>query len=84
MLPDDQRRCGTFAWPPCVTDYIWGALEGAIVTANMIHRQGLPAFEWSDRALLRAYTWLYNEGGNPAVGNDTWQPYLVNYRYGSS
>ncbi len=34
-----------------------------------------------DKALLRAYTWLYQEADFPAKGDDTWQPHVVNYYY---
>jgi hypothetical protein len=84
VLAEEMRRCGSFQWPPCVTTYTWGATEGAIVTLYMMHRQGLPALEWSNRALLRAYAWLHGPGNDPAKGNDEWQPYLVNYLYGTS
>jgi hypothetical protein len=84
LLAEELRRCGAFQWPPCLPGYSWGALEGAIVTLYMLHRQGLPAREWSDRALLRAYSWLYGPGNDPATGNDRWQPYLINYLFGTT
>jgi hypothetical protein len=84
VMPDDQRRCGSFSWPPCVTGYAWEVLQGSFATAWMLHRQGYPAFEWSDRALLRAVTWLYQVNNNPAIGDDNWQPSLINHVYGTT
>jgi len=86
VLPDDQRRCSTtFVWPPCQTDYIWGALEGALPTALVLHRAG---YSWAlasgDSAIVRAYRWTYNVANFPPTGNDTWQPYLVNHMYGTT
>ncbi|MDH3691959.1 MAG: alginate lyase family protein, partial [Gammaproteobacteria bacterium] len=83
VLPDDQRRCGPFSSPPCKTNYAWEGLQGAIVQAVILHHAGYDTFEWEDRALLRAYQWLYNEVGYPAEGDDTWQLPLVDYFYGT-
>jgi hypothetical protein len=83
VLPDDQRRAGPFAWPPSKENYVWEALQGAFVQAAILHRAGFPAFEWGDRALLRAVRWLHQEAGYPAEGDDTWQPHLVNHYYGT-
>ncbi len=87
VLPDDARRCGSFAWPPCKTGYQWEGLQGAVTAAEMLHRAGFPAFEWEDRAILRAVEWLYNttfeDGKNyPAEGDDRWQVWIINKRYG--
>ena len=54
----------------------------------MLHRAGYPAFEWEDRAILRAIEWLYNttfdDGKNyPAEGDDRWQIWIINKRYGA-
>ena len=84
VMPDDQRRCGALSWPPCVTGYAWEVLQGSLAMAWMLHRQGYPAFEWSDRALLRAFTWNYQVANNPAVGDDNWQPHLINHVYGTT
>jgi hypothetical protein len=84
VIPDDQRRCGSFQWPPCKTNYAWEALQGAMAMAWIAHRQGLDAFNWSDRALLRAVVWLYDQAGYPAGGDDVWQMHIVNRVYGTS
>jgi hypothetical protein len=83
VLPDDQRRSGPFAWPPPHENYVYGALQGALVQAVILHNAGYDAFEWQDRALLRAFQWLYDEAKYPAQGDDTWEPHLVNYYYGT-
>lgn len=86
VLPDDQRRGGSFNWPPPRENYVYEGLQGVVVSAEMLHRAGYPAFEWSDRAILRAMTWLHNttfsDGKNyPAEGDDVWQIYIINKRY---
>lgn len=84
VLPDDQRRGGSFTWPAPRENYVWEALQGALVQAVILERAGYPAFEWEDRALLRAVTWLHDVAEYPAEGDDTWQTHVVNHVYGSS
>ncbi len=84
VLADDQRRAGSFTWPPPKENYVYEALQGALVQAVILQRQGYPAFEWGDRALLRAFKWLHDVAGYGAEGDDTWQPHLVNRVYGTS
>jgi hypothetical protein len=84
VLPDDQRRGGAFTWPPPKENYVWEGLQGAVVQAQLLHRAGYPAWEWQDRALLRAVTWLHSQAGFPAEDDDRWQPWLVNYAYGTN
>lgn len=84
VVPDDQRRAGRFTWPPPKEQYVYGALSGALVQAVILERVGYPAFEWQDRALLRAFEWLHREARFPAEGDDTWQLYLVNEYYGTA
>lgn len=88
--PEEMRRCGTgaFVWPPCRTGYTWEALQGSVAQAELLTRLGYPAWEWEDRALLRAVEFVYNttfaDGENdPAVGDDRWQIWLINYAYGT-
>jgi hypothetical protein len=84
VLPDDQRRGGTFTWPPPKENYVWEGLQGAVAQAQLLHRAGYPAWEWQDQALLRAVTWLHVQADFPAEDDDRWQPWLVNYAYGTS
>lgn len=82
-LPDDMRRGCKFTWPPCRTGYPWGAMEGALLQAQLLDRAGYDSWAWSDQALLRAARFLYRIDW-PAVGDDTWQPWLLNRAYGAS
>lgn len=84
ILPDDQRRGGSYTWPPPRENYVWEALQGAVVQATLLERAGYPAFEWEDRALLRAVQWLHTELGYEAEGDDGWQPHLFNHYYATS
>jgi hypothetical protein len=82
-LPEEMRRAGgEFRWPPKKTQYAWEALQGALLQAELLHRAGFPAWEWQDRALLRAVQFLYDIDW-PAQGDDEWQPWLVNHAYGT-
>jgi hypothetical protein len=78
--PEEMRRGGKFRWPPKETGYAWEGLQGALVQAEILHRAGYPAWEWEDRALLRAVQFLYDIDWEPE-GDDEWQPWLVNYAY---
>jgi hypothetical protein len=84
VMPEEMRRCGSFQWPPCSTGYVWEALQGAVATAWVLHRRGHDAFGWQDRALLRAVIWVHEQADQPAEGDDTWQPHLINKVYGST
>jgi len=84
VLPDDQRRGGGFRWPPPKEPYVWGALQGAVPLAVILQRAGYDAFNWQDRALLRAFEWLHTLNHFPAEGDDTWLPHLLNHYYGTS
>jgi hypothetical protein len=81
VLPDDQRRAGPFVWPPPKENYVYEALQGAVVQAVILTQAGYPAFEWEDQALLRAFKWLYSEAGFPAGGDDVWLVPLINHFY---
>jgi outer membrane biosynthesis protein TonB len=82
--PEEMRRGGTFAWPPAFTGYAWEALQGAVLQADLLRAAGYDAWNWSDRALLRAVRFLYERAGWVAEGDDTWQPWLIDDRYGTS
>lgn len=82
IMPDDMRRGGT---APSVGDlgqsYTWEALQGTVLQAELLSRRGYDAWGWEDKAVLRAFSKI-NALGYPAVGDDRWQPWLVNERYG--
>jgi len=81
-LPDDMRRGGSFTWPPVQTNYPWGALQGAVTQAEILFRSGFNAWQWQDRALLRAVQFLNGLGWKPG-GDDQWIPWLIDSRYGT-
>jgi hypothetical protein len=82
VQPDDQRRCGSFQWPPCRTNYTWEALQGVLVQAVILSRAGYDVWTWGNQAILRAATWLQKDANYPAEGDDTWQLHLINFYYG--
>jgi hypothetical protein len=84
VLPDDQRRGGAFTTTPPKEPYVWEALQGLVAQAVILNRAGYPVWDWEDRALLRALRWAYDVVDYPAEGDDTWQPYVVNYYYGTN
>lgn len=88
VLPDDQRRAedggGGFVWPPPKENYVWEALQGAMLQAALLARLGYPdVYTWQDKALLRAVRWLVDVAQYPAEGDDTWQMPLVDGVYGT-
>ena len=83
VLPDDQRRGGHFGWPPPKENYVYEALQGALLQAVVLHRAGYDVWNWEDKALLRAFQWLHGEARFPAAGDDTWQPHIINHFYGT-
>lgn len=83
VLPDDQRRGGSFRWPPPKEPYVWEALQGAVVTAQILHDNGYTAWQWGDQALLRAVNWLVGECSFRPVGDDLWVLALIDYNYGT-
>jgi hypothetical protein len=83
VLPDDQRRAGPFQWPPPVSNYPYGALQGVVAQALIAHRQGVPAWELEDAALVRALRWLEDEMGAPLQGDDAWLGHIVNHFCGT-
>lgn len=81
VLPDDQRRGGSFSWPPPKVNYVWEALQGAYLAAILLDRQSRSVWTSSDSALLRAVRWLYGVCGFPAEKDDNWLPWVVNRFY---
>jgi hypothetical protein len=90
VIPDDMRRGGGFRFPPAHTNYPWGALEGAVMTVEILHRQGYDTWNWGDQALRRAVQFLfglsrrYPKAGWWAAGDDCWTVWVVNRAYGAS
>ena len=84
VLPDDQRRAGSFTWPPPQENYAYEALQGLLAQGIMLSRAGYSVWTWSDSALLRAFRWLHEQADYPAEGDDTWEPHVINYAYGTT
>jgi hypothetical protein len=85
VLPDDQRRSGTFVWPPPKENYCYTALQGAVVEAELLSRAGFSnVWHWQNDALLRAYAWLHLVAAFPPQGDDTWITPLIDYYYGTN
>jgi hypothetical protein len=98
VIPDDQRRqlehgYPIVSWPPNKEPYVWEALQGVVVASEIMWRNGYPdVYSWSDQAILRAVNWLHDPDGSgpleypwfPAEGDDRWQPWIINKRYGTS
>ena len=84
VLPEEMRRAGAFTWPPPKENYVYTGLEGALGTAILLSRQGYDVWNWSDRALLRAFVWLHNQASYPAQDNDGWHPVIINKIYGTT
>lgn len=74
-LPEELRRAGGY------NNYVWGALSGAVAQAWFLHRQGYPAFEWMQKAILRAVKWPHDLGKS-ASGDDAWLVAVTNQVYG--
>jgi hypothetical protein len=83
VLPDDQRRSGGFTWPPPHENYVYEAMQGAIVQAMILQRAGYDTFNWENQAILRAYEWLHEVAAFYCEGDDTWQMPLLDYVYGT-
>lgn len=82
-MPDELRRGGAF---PKIgssgVSYSWEGLQGALLQAELLQRAGYPTYAASHGALRRAVAFLYRRGF-AASGDDTWQAFLVNRRYGT-
>jgi hypothetical protein len=50
----------------------------------MLKRAGYDSFNWSDKALLRAFQWLHDQADFPATDDDSWEPHIINYYHGTS
>jgi hypothetical protein len=88
-IPDDMRRGCPLRFPPCPTLYPWEAMQGAVVQAEMLSRQGYDAWSWGHQALRRAAGFLfalhrrYGDEDWGAPRGDAWIPWLLNARYGT-
>lgn len=87
--PEEMRRGCSFTVPPCHTDYPWEGLQGIVVQAMILHRQGFDVWNWEDQAILRAVHFIerlqeeFPFDGWWAEGDDTWVPWVINDVYGT-
>jgi hypothetical protein len=81
VLPDDQRRGGVCC-ALVKENYVYEALQGTVVQAYLLKRQGFDAWSWGGQAIRRAFLWAQNVNGFPAEGDDTWVPWMANKAYG--
>jgi hypothetical protein len=84
VLPEEERRGCAFQWPACKEGYTWEGMQGAVVQAQLLSRAGYDVWNWSDKAMLRATTWLYVTNQYPPTGDDTYIPWIINKAYGSN
>ncbi len=84
VIPDDMRRGGALRWPPASTGYPWEGMQGAVLQAEILRANGYDAWAWSDKALLRAARFLYEKAHWAATGDDEWQTWLIDRRYGTA
>lgn len=100
-LPEEQRRCeepltfpaAAIAWMSdpshdgvCQVNYVWEAMQGAVVQAIILHRAGYDSWRWGQFALGRAAWWStrWNEQPPDAQINgsdDRWQAYVLRRVY---
>ena len=55
-----------------------------MLQAELLRAAGYDAWNWSDRALLRATKFLYGRVRWIADGDDQWQPWVIDRRYGTA
>jgi hypothetical protein len=82
VMPDDQRRSGSFSWPPPNAGYTHESLQGMLRAADLYQRAGFNAFGASNNALLRSEQWLFNNGNVP-TGDDVANIFIINHFAGS-
>ena len=81
VLPDDQRRGGGFTTDPPNENYVYEALQGALLAAIVLERTGRPVANQQNEALYRAYRWLIDVNKYTPTGDDTWEPWALRKLY---
>jgi len=80
IQPEEQRRVKgqtNFKWPPGKTEYVWGALQGALVAHQLLVRHGKVKLDVADSAMLRACQSQFRLGFPPG-GDDVGLAHLAN------
>ena len=78
--PEELRRVA-FKIPPSNVVYTWEGLQGPIAACVMAERAGYDAWNWCDKAMLRAVDFNYRQGW-AAEGDDKWIVPIINRAYG--
>jgi hypothetical protein len=87
IVEDISRSAGSY---PSVDDtgltYSWEVLGGATLSARLLERAGYTdVWQWGDRALLRAATFLRDRGGfAPRHDVNQYIPHEINAAYGTN
>jgi len=82
VLPDDQRRGGGFTTgDPPNENYVYEALQGALLCAIVLERTGRSCASKSDEAMYRAYRWLIDVNHFSPSGDDSWEPWALRKLY---
>jgi len=87
IIPDDMRRGGSFTTgTPKATGYPWEHLQGVLMAARILQRQGTPIWQSGDQAIHRAAHALQVQlkGTFLATGDDLWQLAFLEDAYGTS
>lgn len=89
-MPEEMRRGGPFTVDcPVRTAYPWEALQGVMVQAEILHRQGYAAWTWENQAEKRAVQYLYNlsqtcDSEWYGDNDDESTPWFINHVYGTN
>ncbi len=83
VLPDDQRRAGSFTWPPPCENYVAEVLQGVTLEAVLLERQGHAAWSLSSSAIKRAVVWR-ESNGCAFSSDDRGTAWVTNDAYGLS
>lgn len=81
VIPDDQRRGGSFSWPPPCENYTAESLQGTTLEAQVLAVAGQPVMGWSDSAIKRAAQWREAQGCH-FTGDDAGTNSFMNHYFG--
>jgi hypothetical protein len=88
VVEDISRSAGAYpTWDSTGISYAYETIAAHHLTAILLHRAGLAAFDWSDQALRRSLAWLDGQGQHPSTKNWSVErhiSWITNYFYGTS
>jgi hypothetical protein len=76
--------------PPCYSHYPWEGLGGALVQAELLYRQGYDSYRWGDPRAAARRAFLHGLSRRDPIWwkgarvPHSWEPWLINHRYGAS